>query len=74
MDFVEYSQKEKNYPQHGYTFIGLMSFQDPPKPGVKEAVSKCRRAGVRVFMVTGDNQITGEAIAKQVGIIHDCET
>lgn len=42
---------------------------DPPKVGVKEAIIKCKEAGVKVFMVTGDHPFTAEAIARKVGIL-----
>ena len=51
------------------TLIGLISIRDPPRADVKEAVRVIRKAGVRVFMVTGDFMITAVAIAKQVLII-----
>jgi magnesium-transporting ATPase (P-type) len=61
--------EEKNYPQTGLTFIGLMSLTDPPKPTVARAISDVRAAGLKVVMVTGDHPITAAAIARQVGII-----
>ncbi|EMD32829.1 hypothetical protein CERSUDRAFT_108626 [Gelatoporia subvermispora B] len=51
------------------TLVGLIGIRDPPRPDVKDAVSIIRRAGVRVFMVTGDFKLTALAIARQVGII-----
>ena len=50
-------------------FLGLMAIVDPPRPQVKAAVAKCKAAGIRVIMVTGDHPSTAKAIAKQVGII-----
>mmetsp|Transcript_6031 Transcript_6031/g.19025 ORF Transcript_6031/g.19025 Transcript_6031/m.19025 type:complete len:1100 (-) Transcript_6031:510-3809(-) len=50
-------------------FIGLFGIQDPPKPGVKQAVEDCHAAGVRVIMITGDHPDTGVAIAKEISII-----
>merc|ERR1711953_1437516 len=53
------------------TFVGLMAMIDPPRAAVPDAVSKCRSAGIKVIMVTGDHPITAEAIAKSVGIISE---
>jgi len=50
-------------------FVGLAGMMDPPRPEVPEAVARCKRAGIRVIMATGDHQVTGEAIARQVGIL-----
>ncbi|KAI0178605.1 calcium-translocating P-type ATPase [Hypoxylon sp. FL1284] len=51
------------------TFIGMVGIQDPLREGVPEAVKQCQRAGVIVRMVTGDNKLTAEAIAKECGIL-----
>lgn len=50
------------------TFDGLVGIQDPVRPGVPEAVSKCAYAGVSTRMVTGDNVVTAKAIATECGI------
>lgn len=50
-------------------FAGLISLQDPPKNGVYQAVEDCKKAKIRVAMVTGDHYLTATAIARQVGII-----
>jgi sodium/potassium-transporting ATPase subunit alpha len=62
---------EPNFPLDNLRFIGLMSLIDPPRAAVPDAVSKCRSAGIKVIMVTGDHPITAKAIAKSVGIISD---
>jgi len=59
---------EVNFPLENMCFLGLISMYDPPRPGVPNAVSRCRLAGIRVIMVTGDHPITAKAIAKEVGI------
>ncbi len=51
-----------------------MSMIDPPKSSVPDAVAKCRSAGIKVIMVTGDHPITAAAIARQVGIISEEST
>merc|ERR1719480_529271 len=53
------------------TFVGLMSMIDPPRAAVPDAVMKCRSAGIKVIMVTGDHPITAKAIARSVGIISE---
>lgn len=58
-----------NFPVDGLCFVGLMSLIDPPRLNVPDAVCKCRTAGIKVIMVTGDHPITAKAIAKMVGII-----
>jgi len=60
-----------NFPLDGLRFVGLMSMIDPPRAAVPDAVNKCRSAGIKVIMVTGDHPITAKAIAKSVGIISE---
>merc|ERR1711962_1905243 len=60
-----------NFPVHGLRFVGLMSMIDPPRAAVPDAVAKCRSAGIKVIMVTGDHPITAKAIARSVGIISE---
>jgi len=50
-------------------FAGLAGLEDPPRPEVPEAVRKCREAGIRVIMVTGDHPRTAAAIAREVGLV-----
>lgn len=64
----------KAVPTAGFTFLGLMSLADPPRPNVATAVGTLKGAGIRVFMVTGDHPVTGEAIARKVGIIYEGRT
>jgi len=62
---------EENFPLDGLRFVGLMSMIDPPRAAVPDAVLKCRSAGIKVIMVTGDHPITAKAIARSVGIISE---
>ncbi|KAJ2315026.1 hypothetical protein H4R23_000298 [Coemansia sp. Cherry 401B] len=67
-DFA-FDKKQANYPEAGYTFVGLVSLEDPPKHGVREAVGRCRAAGIQVIMVTGDHPLTAEAIGRKINLV-----
>jgi len=58
--------------QHDFEFayLGLAGLHDPVRPGVADAVSECRRAGVRTVMITGDYPGTALAIAREIGLDH----
>ncbi|KAI4457776.1 sodium/potassium-transporting atpase subunit alpha [Holotrichia oblita] len=58
-----------NFPTSGMRFLGFISLFDPPRPQVHEAVFKCRSAGIKIIMVTGDHPVTAKSIAEEVGII-----
>ena len=55
--------------ESGLVFAGLQGMIDPPRPEAITAVEDCKRAGIRVAMVTGDHKVTAEAIARQMKII-----
>ena len=57
--------------EYGFTFLGLVSMVDPPRPESVAAVADARRAGIKSVMITGDHKITAVAIAKQIGIYED---
>ncbi|WP_195572952.1 calcium-translocating P-type ATPase, SERCA-type [Paenibacillus sp. 1001270B_150601_E10] len=50
-------------------FVGLTGMIDPPRREVRDAIHQCRRAGIKTVMITGDHQLTAEAIASQLGIL-----
>ena len=56
-------------PEEGYVFVGFAGMRDPVRPEVPEAVRKCRGAGIRVFMLTGDYGLTAKTIAEEIGLI-----
>lgn len=57
--------------ENGFVFLGLCGLQDPPRPEIFDAVKKCKKAGMRPIMITGDYKDTAFAIAKKVGIAKD---
>ncbi|XP_041267061.1 sodium/potassium-transporting ATPase subunit alpha-1 [Onychostruthus taczanowskii] len=70
-DGFQFDTDDLNFPVDKLCFVGLMSMIDPPRAAVPDAVGKCRSAGIKVIMVTGDHPITAKAIAKGVGIISE---
>src|SRR5271170_6693815 len=52
---VDHQFSSKEYPETKYCFVGLVSLEDPPKHGVREAIGTLRLAGIKVMMVTGTN-------------------
>lgn len=50
-------------------FVGIGGMYDPPRPEVRDAIAICKKAGIRVVMITGDYQVTALSIARQIGIV-----
>ncbi len=57
--------------ENNYTFIGLISMVDPPRPESMAAVADAKSAGIKPVMITGDHKVTATAIARQIGIYED---
>jgi sodium/potassium-transporting ATPase subunit alpha len=64
---------QKNVPTSELVFLGLISLKDPPRDGVEKSVDKCRDAGIKVIMITGDQPETAKSIAHQCHILTNLE-
>ena len=67
--YADYADEPGTFPMHDLTLVGVVSLNDPPRTNVDLSVSKCRSAGIKVIMVTGDQPPTAAAIANKVNII-----
>lgn len=70
-DLGKGSKDYKNLKEEEFIFLGLQGMIDPPRQEVKESIAKCRKAGIRIFVVTGDHGLTARAIAKEIGLATD---
>lgn len=59
--------------ERALVFVGLTGMYDPPRPEAKDAIAKCRAAGIRVVMITGDHPETAKAIAREIGICSETD-
>ncbi|MEW6127486.1 MAG: cation-translocating P-type ATPase [Acidobacteriota bacterium] len=71
VDSAEIYQAEADDIERELIFVGLAGMYDPPRAEVKDAVKRCRSAGIRVVMITGDHPRTALAVARELGIAKD---
>jgi Ca2+-transporting ATPase len=57
--------------EHDLTYVGILGLVDPPRAEVPEAIAACRKAGIRVSMVTGDHALTARAIGAEIGLLDE---
>lgn len=63
----------RDLPYQGLVFIGLVGLMDPPRSEVHSALEQCRRAGIEIVMVTGDQAVTALVVGQAVGLVQDQE-
>ncbi|MCX9081243.1 MAG: calcium-transporting P-type ATPase, PMR1-type [Candidatus Methanoperedens sp.] len=63
-----FAYKQGEFSEKGFIFLGLQGMMDPPRKEVKEEIQKCRNAGIKVVMITGDHPSTAAAVGKQIGL------
>ncbi|MBN2094751.1 MAG: cation-translocating P-type ATPase [Candidatus Aenigmarchaeota archaeon] len=67
-EIQEGQHTSENEVEKDLVFMGLVGMIDPPREGVEEAIAKCREAGIKVMIITGDHALTTKAIAEKIGL------
>ena len=67
------TEEFKEEMEEGFVFVGIMSMIDPPRPEVKDAIGICKKAGIRVVMITGDHKLTATAVGKELNLLVENE-
>ncbi len=71
--FKEESNISKDAFLNSLVYAGMIGFLDPPRMDIKDAILSCRKAGIKIVMITGDHPMTALNIAKKVGLVDEAE-
>jgi Ca2+-transporting ATPase len=63
------TEASRENAEQDMTFLGLLGMIDPPRAEAKDALGTCRKAGIRVVMITGDHPVTARAVAEEIGLL-----
>ena len=72
-ELPEFTTSLNEEDEKDFVFLGIMGMIDPPREEVKEAIYMCRKAGIKVVMVTGDHKLTAVAVAKELNLVGESE-
>jgi calcium-translocating P-type ATPase len=70
-DISQRRADDRDAAESGLCFLGLIAMRDPLRPQVPAAVADCRRAGIRIIVITGDDGLTAVAVAREAGIVDE---
>ena len=71
--YREDAELDKDNFLNDLVYVGMIGFLDPPRLDIKEAIASCRKAGIKIVMITGDHPMTALNIAKKTGLVDDGE-
>ncbi len=71
--YKEESSIPKDEFLNSLVYVGMIGFLDPPRLDIKDAIQSCRKAGIKIVMITGDHPMTALNIAKKVGLVDEAE-
>lgn len=66
---IVWKKQSREHVEKGLIFLGFVGISDPPRPQIADAVRLAQRAGITTIMITGDNELTAQAIGEEIGLL-----